>query len=64
MRTALYLQCKEALMAYFENHDELTVADYRDLIGFSRKGTVLLLEHFDGIALTKRNENSRTLIKK
>jgi len=64
MRATLYLQCKEALVAYFENHDELTVADYRNLIGFSRKGTVLLLEHFDGIALTKRNENSRTLIKK
>lgn len=64
MRADLYFNCRESLMAYFKDHEELTVADFRDRIGLSRKGTVLLLEHFDGISLTKRNENSRTLIKK
>jgi len=60
----IYNTCKERLLEFFKSHTELSVAEYRDLIGYSRKAAVTLLEHFDRIQLTKRNENTRTLIKK
>ena len=56
--------CREKLLVFFEQHHELTVAEYRDLIGYSRKASVAVLEYFDKIQMTKRNENTRTLIKK
>lgn len=63
MSMGIYNTCKARLLEFFEGHTELSVAEYRDLIGFSRKAAVILLEHFDRIQLTKRNENTRTLIK-
>lgn len=59
-----YKKSKESLMKYFENNETIDVAECRDLFAFSRKSTVLLLEHFDKIQLTKRNENTRTLFKR
>ena len=59
-----YSKSKKCLLSYFENNESIGVAQCRDLFGFSRKATVLLLEHFDKIQLTKRNENTRTLFKK
>ena len=64
MHTELYQTSKGQLLDYFQSHSEIGVADFRDLTGFSRKVAVMLLEHFDRIQLTKRNENTRTLIKR
>ncbi len=58
-----YQTCRQALIKHFEKHTEISVAQFRDLVGLSRKATVILLEHFDRIQLTKRSENTRTLIK-
>jgi len=58
-----YQMCKQTLLKHFENHTAVSVAEFRDLVGLSRKATVILLEHFDRIQITKRNENTRTLIK-
>lgn len=56
--------CINLLIKHFEHNDELTVAEYRDLLNLSRKSSLELLEYFDRIQLTKRFENSRVLIKK
>jgi selenocysteine-specific elongation factor len=58
-----YRSCKQALLKHFESHATISVAQFRDLTELSRKATVILLEHFDRILITKRNENTRTLIK-
>lgn len=63
MNMASYKTYKEIMLEHFKVHDVLSVAEFRDMTGMSRKSTVMLLEHFDRIKLTKRNENSRTLIK-
>lgn len=59
-----YELCIKKLYEHFENHEEISVADYRDLMDLSRKGSVELLEHFDRIQLTRRMENTRILLKK
>lgn len=64
MGMEVYNKSRERLISYFENNASISVAQYRDLLDISRKSTVLLLEHFDKIQLTKRNENTRTLFKK
>ena len=63
MDTNQYRTCTQALLKHFENHATISVGEFRDLVGLSRKATVILLEHFDRIQITKRNENTRTLIK-
>ena len=64
MHKEQYKTSKVQLLDYFQSHSEIGVAEFRDLTGFSRKVAVMLLEHYDRIQLTKRNENTRTLIKK
>lgn len=56
--------CRAQLIDLFNHQIELTVAEFRDRIGYSRKAAVALLEYFDKIHITKRSENTRTLIKK
>ena len=63
MTMTLYKMSVQKLFDYFETHDVLSVAEFRDMTGFSRKSTVMLLEHFDRVKLTKRSENNRTMIK-
>ncbi|MBS7526810.1 selenocysteine-specific translation elongation factor [Fusibacter paucivorans] len=63
MLKAAYDSAREAMLTYFENNAFTDVASYRDLLGTSRKNSVMLLEHFDEIGLTKRIENKRVLIK-
>lgn len=58
-----YETAKNAMLVYFETNEFTDVAAYRDLLGTSRKNSVMLLEHFDEIGLTKRIENKRMLIK-
>jgi selenocysteine-specific elongation factor len=48
------VKAQEALEEYFATNERLTPADFRDLIGSSRKYCVPLLEHFDNIGVTKR----------
>ena len=56
--------CRGHLFDLFNHQIEISVAEFRDRIGYSRKVAVALLEYFDKIHITKRNENTRTLLKK
>ena len=54
-------QMKELISKHCEAHGSIRVADFRDLIGTSRKYAVALLEYFDEIGFTVRNEDERFL---
>lgn len=61
LRRDYYQKIKEKLVGYLEENKEITVADFRDLNGFSRKMALALLEHFDDEKITKRLDDKRTL---
>lgn len=44
----------DKLKAYFEENKEITLAQFRDLIGTSRKYAVAILENFDNAGYTKK----------
>lgn len=56
---AAYDSSVVALKDYINKNGSITLAQYRDLIGTSRKVAVQLLEHFDQIKLTRRMEDKR-----
>ncbi|OJV64516.1 MAG: selenocysteine-specific translation elongation factor [Clostridiales bacterium 38-18] len=64
MGMEIYNQSLSQLYTYFKSCKELSVSDFKVLTGFSRKATVLLLEHFDNKMITRRNENTRILLKR
>ena len=49
------------LRQYLKEHGEITVIDFKDLTGVTRKHAVDLLEHFDSARVTLRLENHRVL---
>lgn len=53
---------ENVLREYLTQREQITVAEFRDLISSSRKYTVPLLEYFDKIKVTKRMGDKRTLI--
>ncbi|MEN1759219.1 selenocysteine-specific translation elongation factor [Anoxynatronum sibiricum] len=55
---------KDIILKHFENHSDISPADFRDLLNTSRKFAVALLEYFDQEKLTKRNGDSRILSRK
>ena len=62
MDAAHYVACREALVRMISDHGAVTVAAFRDAMGISRKNSVILLEHFDAVQLTKRIDNKRILL--
>jgi selenocysteine-specific elongation factor len=55
---------RKKLLEWFSNgHKELTVAEFRDLTGGSRKSAILLLSRYDSEMLTRRMGDARVLIK-
>ncbi len=54
-----YEEAVALLRNHFTGHDRLTLAEFRDLSGSSRKFAQALLEHFDQIKLTRRVEDYR-----
>ena len=62
MNISLLNDIKDVIIDYLNNHQQITVAEARDLIGTSRKKTVLILEYLDMKKITKRNEDFRTLL--
>jgi len=52
-------KAQEVLNQYFDLHDRLSPADFRDLIGSSRKYSMPLLEYFDSLGVTKRSNEYR-----
>jgi selenocysteine-specific elongation factor len=55
---------KARVRAHLAEHERMTAADFRDLLGTSRKYAVPLLEWLDGHAVTIREGDYRTLRKK
>lgn len=49
----------DILNQHFESNDQITLSEYRDLLGSSRKVTMALLEYFDRNKITKRVEEYR-----
>ena len=50
-----------ALRGYLEQNEKITVVDFKDLAGITRKHAVDLLEHFDAAKVTLRLDNERVL---
>ncbi len=50
----------EKLSDYFTKNTQITVIEFKELLGISRKHAVELLEYFDTQRLTVRHENHRT----
>jgi selenocysteine-specific elongation factor len=49
------------LIEYLVKNKTISLGEFRDLINSSRKIVMPLLEYFDSINITERNENIRTL---
>ncbi|MCB2288749.1 selenocysteine-specific translation elongation factor [Clostridium sp. CS001] len=58
-----YENAKVLVYNYIKENGSIAASTARDLFDTSRKFAVALLEHFDGIKLTKRVENDRVLYK-
>ena len=54
---------EKALREYLEANGQMTVSQFRDAIGSSRKYVVPLLEYFDARKVTRRAGDLRTLVK-
>jgi len=52
---------KARLKSYLAENQQITVIDFKDLTGVTRKHAVDLLEHFDAVRVTLRLENHRVL---
>jgi len=56
-------RAESGLRKYLSEHGQMTVAEFRDVIGSSRKYVVPLLEYFDDSKVTRRAGDLRTLWK-
>ena len=54
-------QIKHLLITWFKTNQQLTVIIFKELLGVSRKHAVGLLEYFDSLHLTRRQDNYRVL---
>lgn len=60
-REDILVQVKTKLLEWFQGQESLTVIEFKDLLGVSRKHAIGLLEYFDSIHLTRRVDNHRIL---
>ncbi len=51
--------CRDKLEGLFRSADEITVADFKDACGLSRKHAIPLLEWMDAVRITSREQNVR-----
>jgi selenocysteine-specific elongation factor len=56
-------KAKEMLLSWLHGNPEITVADFKELTGLSRKYLIPLLEHFDATKVTLRVGEKRILRK-
>ncbi len=55
---------REAVLARCQDTGQITLAEFRDMLGISRKYAQALLEYFDRVGLTRREGDYRVLRKK
>lgn len=58
-----YTKALDLLKQYIEKNDKISLGEYRDLLGVSRKYAVALLEEFDKKRITKKVGEARRLYK-
>ena len=56
-----YQDMVDRISAHLGEHDEITVADVRDLFGTSRKYALALMDHLDHVRITRRVGDVRVL---
>jgi len=54
----------EMVEAYIRQHGQITLAQFRDMIGASRRDVLPLLEYFDRQGWTRMEKDARILDKK
>lgn len=54
-------RAEDILLAWFKENEEITLAEYRDLISSSRKYALALMEYFDSQRITLRQGEKRIL---
>ena len=54
---------KDKLLDFFQNQNSLSVSDFKKIINSSRKYAIPILEYFDKIKFTYRDNNERKLSK-
>ena len=55
-------EIEQNIIQFFTRQEQLTVIQCKELLQISRKYAIELLEYFDAQQLTRRNENTRTLV--
>ena len=58
-----FIKLKSEVISYFKTHEVLTIADFKEMAGTSRKYAMPLLEYFDQEKITYRVPDGRKLIK-
>ena len=53
----------EKVNEHFKNAEKMTLAEFRDITGSSRKYSMAILEYIDKLGVTRRVENYRVLVK-
>lgn len=57
----VYQEALAAVKKHFESNEQMTLAEFRDMTGSSRKYSMAILEYMDKQGVTKRVENYRVL---
>ena len=61
MSMELYKKAIDRVKDFIGKSGPMAIADFRDMMGSSRKISMLILENFDKEKITKRVENKRVL---
>lgn len=61
IRTVYYNEALDRLAEFCQDHGVIELADFRNLLGTSRKYALLILDNFDKRGITKRVEDHRVL---
>jgi selenocysteine-specific elongation factor len=61
LEQAAYTGAMRQIVSYLQEHETITVAQARDLLGTSRKYMLAILEHFDQRHITRRQGDDRIL---
>ncbi|MHC6179058.1 selenocysteine-specific translation elongation factor [Clostridium sp. JNZ X4-2] len=56
-----YKRAKETVIDFIKSNGSISLGEFRDELNTSRKYAMILMEHFDGIRLTKRLGDKRVL---
>lgn len=57
-----YIEVQYKVKNYIDENGSITIAQFRDMMNTTRKYSLILLEHMDGIKFTKRQGDTRVLL--